>query len=59
MASAMAHSICYELGIFKQKIVDGQQMELPDNWKDQGDAWLIPRPDEVEEAPRPAGSRPG
>ena len=34
---------------FKQKIVDGQQMELPDNWKDQGDAWLIPRPDEVEE----------
>mgnify|MGYP006922401481 CR=1 FL=1 len=24
-------------------------MELPDNWKDQGDAWLIPRPDEVEE----------
>ena len=46
---ACGYSICYELGIFKQKIVDGQQMELPDNWKDQGDAWLIPRPDEVEE----------
>ncbi len=46
---ACGYSICYELGIFKQKIVDGQQLELPDNWKDQGDAWLIPRPDEVEE----------
>ncbi|MCI8715616.1 MAG: glycogen/starch/alpha-glucan phosphorylase, partial [Oscillospiraceae bacterium] len=29
---ACGYSICYELGIFKQKIVDGQQMELPDNW---------------------------
>ncbi len=46
---AFGYSICYELGIFRQKIVDGQQLELPDNWKDQGDAWLIPRPDEVEE----------
>jgi starch phosphorylase len=46
---ACGYSICYELGIFRQRIVDGQQMELPDNWKDQGDAWLIPKPDEVEE----------
>ncbi len=46
---ACGYSICYELGIFKQKIVDGQQLELPDSWMDQGDAWLIPRPDEVEE----------
>jgi len=46
---AQGYSICYELGIFRQKIVDGQQLELPDNWKDQGDAWLIPKPDEVEE----------
>ena len=46
---ACGYSICYELGIFRQKIVDGQQLELPDNWKDQGDAWLIPKPDEVEE----------
>ena len=46
---AAGYSICYELGIFKQKIVDGQQVELPDNWRDQGDAWLIPRPDEMEE----------
>ena len=46
---ACGYSICYELGLFRQKIVDGQQVELPDNWKDKGDAWIIPRPDEVEE----------
>ena len=46
---ACGYSICYELGIFRQKIVDGQQVELPDTWKEQGDAWLIPRPDEIEE----------
>ena len=46
---ARGYSICYELGLFRQKIVDGQQLELPDNWKEQGDAWLVPKPDEVEE----------
>ena len=46
---ARGYSICYELGIFKQKIVDGQQIELPDNWLDQGDAWLVPKPEDVEE----------
>ena len=35
---ATGYSICYELGIFKQKIVEGQQVELPDNWKDLGAA---------------------
>ena len=33
---ATGYSICYELGIFKQKIVDGQQVELPDNWHESG-----------------------
>ena len=46
---ATGYSICYELGIFKQKIVDGQQVELADNWLDIGDAWLIPKVDETEE----------
>ncbi len=36
-------SIRYEFGIFKQKIVDGWQMEFPDNWLERGDVWLIPR----------------
>ena len=46
---ATGYSICYELGIFKQKIVDGQQVELPDDWKNLGDAWLMPKPQETEE----------
>ena len=46
---ATGYSICYELGIFKQKIVDGQQVELADNWLDLGDCWLITRADETEE----------
>lgn len=46
---AAGYSICYELGIFKQKIVDGQQVELADNWMELGDAWLIPKVDETEQ----------
>ena len=46
---ATGYSICYELGIFKQKIVDGQQVELPDDWLNLGDAWLMPKPQEAEE----------
>ncbi len=33
-------SIRYDYGIFKQKIVDGWQMELPDTWLQGGDVWL-------------------
>ena len=39
-------SIRYEFGIFKQKIVDGWQMEFPDDWLNMGDVWLLPREDE-------------
>ncbi|MBQ7982050.1 MAG: glycogen/starch/alpha-glucan phosphorylase, partial [Clostridia bacterium] len=46
---ATGYSICYELGIFKQKIVDGQQVELADNWLNLGDAWLLTRMEETEE----------
>ena len=46
---ATGYSICYELGIFKQKIVDGQQAELADNWLHLGDSWLITKADETEE----------
>ena len=46
---ATGYSICYELGIFKQKIVEGQQVELPDDWLDIGGAWLLPRPQDAEE----------
>ena len=46
---ATGYSICYELGIFKQKIIDGKQVELADNWLGLGDAWLIAKMDEAEE----------
>lgn len=40
---SMGYSIRYEAGIFKQKLVDGWQTELPDFWLPGGDVWLIPR----------------
>ncbi|MFA5658892.1 MAG: glycogen/starch/alpha-glucan family phosphorylase, partial [Oscillospiraceae bacterium] len=46
---AMGYSICYEYGIFKQKIEDGWQTELPDNWLPGGDVWLVPKPDRAIE----------
>ena len=36
---AMGCTIRYEYGLFRQKIVDGQQVELPDSWLDNGNAW--------------------
>ncbi len=46
---ATGFSIRYEFGIFRQKIVDGWQMEFPDDWLSLGDVWLRPRPDESYE----------
>lgn len=42
---AMGHSICYEYGIFQQKIEDGWQIELPDNWLPGGSVWLVQKPE--------------
>ncbi|MBR2719654.1 MAG: glycogen/starch/alpha-glucan family phosphorylase, partial [Clostridia bacterium] len=36
---AMGCTIRYEYGLFRQKIVDGQQVELPDSWLDNGNSW--------------------
>lgn len=38
-------SICYEYGLFKQRIEDGKQVELPDIWLPSGESWLVPRQD--------------
>lgn len=46
---ATGFSIRYEFGIFKQVIMDGWQVEYPDNWLELGGAWLVPRPDDSEE----------
>ena len=46
---ATGYSICYELGIFKQRFRDGKQTEVADNWRTAAESWLIPRhEDEVE-----------
>ncbi len=44
---ATGFSICYEYGLFKQKIVDGMQVELPDIWLPGGESWLVPRTDRI------------
>ncbi len=46
---AMGHSICYEYGIFRQKIEEGWQTELPDNWLPGGSVWLDPKPERAIE----------
>lgn len=42
---ATGFSLCYEYGLFKQKLIDGMQIELPDNWLPGGEVWLVPRTD--------------
>ena len=46
---AMGCTIRYEYGLFRQKIVDGYQVEVPDNWLDDGNLWEVPRPDQTVE----------
>ena len=46
---ATGYSICYEYGIFKQKLEDGWQTELPDNWLPGGSVWLVPCPTKAVE----------
>ena len=43
------YSILYEYGIFRQKIVDGWQQELVDNWLPGGQVWLKSHPDQAVE----------
>ena len=46
---AMGCTIRYEYGLFRQKIVDGYQVELPDNWLENGSMWEVCRMDESQE----------
>lgn len=41
--------IRYEYGLFKQKIVDGYQTEMPDPWLQSGNVWDIARPEDTKE----------
>ena len=40
--------IRYKYGFFKQRIVDGKQIEEPDNWLRQGNVWEIRKQDKCE-----------
>ncbi|MCM1043501.1 MAG: glycogen/starch/alpha-glucan phosphorylase [Corallococcus sp.] len=42
---SMGHSLRFEYGLFQQKLVNGWQTELPDNWLPGGEVWLKERPD--------------
>lgn len=45
---ATGFSLRYEYGLFRQKIVDGYQTELPDVWLPGGEVWLAMRTDKIE-----------
>ncbi|MEA3468009.1 MAG: glycogen/starch/alpha-glucan phosphorylase [Thermodesulfobacteriota bacterium] len=40
---AYGYGICYDYGLFRQKIVDGYQLETPDSWLRFGSPWLYER----------------
>jgi len=43
------NSIRYEYGLFKQKISDGYQIEVPDQWLKYGNVWEIRKPTQAVE----------
>ncbi len=43
--AANGYSLLYENGLFRQKIVDGEQVELSDEWLGRGGVWLVPHPE--------------
>ena len=45
---AMGYGLRYDYGIFKQKIVNGNQVEEPDHWLKNGYPWEIARPEHTQ-----------
>lgn len=45
----VGHGIRYEYGMFRQRIVNGEQTEEPDDWTQKGDVWEIERREEQVE----------
>ena len=46
---AMGCGIRYEHGLFKQRILEGAQVEITDDWIDTGYVWEVENPDEAVE----------
>ncbi len=46
---AIGYGLRYDYGIFRQQIVNGYQVESPDNWLLEPDPWEVPRPHEQVE----------
>jgi glycogen phosphorylase len=62
---AVGYGLRYDFGIFNQRIVNGYQVEVPDEWLKLGYPWEIPHPEfsfpvqfegRVEARPGPKGS---
>lgn len=43
--SGFGYGIRYDYGMFKQQIIDGNQVESPDYWLAGGNPWEFPRPE--------------
>lgn len=48
---ATGYGLCYEFGLFRQRIQGGRQVVCPAPWRAQGTPWLFPRPDESHVVP--------
>ena len=44
---AIGCTLRYEYGLFRQRLVDGQQVELPDNWLQNGNVWETAKPEDT------------